>query len=138
MKKRFINLLKYSAVFLIGVIAGHILHSYSAFPRFLGQSRDKKTNDISYSERDKKLNMALQAFYDRKYEKTISLAEEVLTENDKDALAWKRLGSAYYAIGDIKKAILYWGKSIKYDPSDEKLKLFVEKIKAEKVKPVEY
>ncbi|MCD6311990.1 MAG: hypothetical protein J7M11_05980 [Elusimicrobia bacterium] len=125
MKKRFISFLKYSAVFLIGVIAGYILHSYSVFPRFWGQSRDKK------------LNMALQAFYDKEYEKTISLAEEVLAENDKDALALKRLGSAYYALGDIKKATLYWETSIKYGSSDEILKSFVAQIKKEKLEPFE-
>ncbi|PKM99554.1 MAG: hypothetical protein CVU78_05670 [Elusimicrobia bacterium HGW-Elusimicrobia-2] len=105
------------------------------FKNMFNWGRDKQKNKVIYSECDKKLHIALEAFYDKKYEKTISLAEEVLAENDKDALAWKRLGSAYYALGDIKKATLYWERSIKYDPSDEKLKLFVEKIKAEKLKP---
>ncbi|MDO9514205.1 MAG: tetratricopeptide repeat protein [Elusimicrobiota bacterium] len=127
MKKEITSFLKYGTIFLIGIIAGYIIHAQITTTCFF--------KNMSRQSRDKKLSIALKAFYDGRYEETISLAEEVLAENDTDALAWKRLGSAYYALGDIKKANLYWERSIKYDSSDEILKSFVRKIKAEKLKP---
>ncbi|MFH1956892.1 MAG: tetratricopeptide repeat protein [bacterium] len=85
--------------------------------------------DMSYSARDKKLYKSLKSFYEGKYEEAISLAEEVVAANPEDALAWKRLGSGYFILGDNDKAIYCWAESIKYDPNDRKLKSFLKKIK---------
>jgi Tfp pilus assembly protein PilF len=43
-------------------------------------------------------------------------------------LAWKRLGSAYYAIGKKDKARETWEKALKVAPDDTELKQFFRQI----------
>jgi tetratricopeptide (TPR) repeat protein len=78
---------------------------------------------------DQKLNESLSAFNRKEYEKVISLCEDVLLLEPENALAYKRLGSALYALGDVNKAIQMWKKALVLDPKDNELKMLIEKIK---------
>ncbi|MCD6412897.1 MAG: PorV/PorQ family protein [Elusimicrobia bacterium] len=81
---------------------------------------------------DKKLYDSLNFFYEGKYEKALKLAQDVLILEPNSALAYKRIGSAFYAIGEIDKALSNWRKSVELDPTDEKLRQFIDKIEAER------
>ncbi len=81
---------------------------------------------------DKKLYDSLNYFYQGKYEKALKLAQDVLVLEPNSALAYKRIGSAFYAIGEIDKALANWRKSVELDPTDEKLKEFIDKIESER------
>jgi len=77
---------------------------------------------------DKSLYDSLNYFYDGKYEQALKLAQNVLILEPNSALAYKRIGSAFFAIGERDKAVANWRKSIELDPTDEKLRQFVSKI----------
>ena len=77
---------------------------------------------------DKSLYDSLNYFYDGKYEQALKLAQDVLILEPNSALAYKRIGSAFFAIGEKDKAVANWRKSIELDPTDEKLRQFVSKI----------
>ena len=83
---------------------------------------------------DKNLYDSLNYFYEGKYEKALKLAQDVLILEPNSSLAYKRIGSAFYAIGEIEKAVANWKKSIELDPTDEKLRQFVGKIEMENIK----
>ncbi|MBA3065668.1 PorV/PorQ family protein [bacterium] len=80
---------------------------------------------------DKSLYDSLNYFYDGKYEAALKLAQDVLILEPNSALAYKRIGSAFFAIGEKEKAIANWKKSIELDPTDEKLRQFVSKTEKE-------
>ncbi|MFQ3676124.1 MAG: hypothetical protein SNJ64_06265, partial [Endomicrobiia bacterium] len=61
---------------------------------------------------DIKLNESLSAFSRKEYEKVISLCEDVLLLEPDNALAYKRLGSALYALGNVNKAVEMWKKAL--------------------------
>ncbi|HAT71544.1 MAG TPA: hypothetical protein DCS63_01855 [Elusimicrobia bacterium] len=65
-----------------------------------------------------KLNKAAALFYERRFESALRQCEEILLLDDKDALAWTRLGSAYYAMGDREKARKAYERGLQLDPSD--------------------
>jgi len=81
---------------------------------------------------DKKLYDSLNYFYEGNYEKALKYAQEALILEPNSALAYKRIGSAFYAMGEIDKAVFNWKKSLEIDPTDENLRQFVNKIEAEK------
>ncbi|RLE71916.1 MAG: hypothetical protein DRJ37_03980, partial [Thermoprotei archaeon] len=66
-----------------------------------------------------------------KYDLAIKEAQDVLILEPNNALAYKRIGSAFYALGDTKKALQYWKKSLELDPTDENLRSFIQKVEAE-------
>jgi len=78
---------------------------------------------------DQKLNESLAAFNRKEYEKVISLCEDVLLLEPENALAYKRLGSALYALGNVNKAVEMWKKALILDPNDKELKTLIENIK---------
>ena len=80
---------------------------------------------------DQKLSEALQYFYNGKYDKVTELANEVLTIDPNNALAYKRIGSAYFAIGQKEKAIEAWEMSLRLNPKDVTLKTFIDKARSE-------
>jgi len=87
---------------------------------------------------DKKLYDSLNCFYAGKYETSLKLAQDVLILEPNSALAYKRIGSAFFTIGEMEKAVVNWKKSLELDPTDEKLKQFVSKIEMEKsAEPIE-
>lgn len=78
---------------------------------------------------DQKLSESLEYFYNGKYNKVVELSNEVLSIDPNNALAYKRIGSAYYAIGQKEKAIEAWEMSMRLNPQDVTLKTFIEKAK---------
>lgn len=66
-----------------------------------------------------KLNKAAAMFYERRFESAMRQCEEALMLDDANALAWTRLGSVYYAMGDREKARKAYEKGVQLDPSDQ-------------------
>ncbi|MCX7956357.1 MAG: tetratricopeptide repeat protein [Endomicrobia bacterium] len=77
---------------------------------------------------DKLHNDSLIAFRKRDYATAVKLCEEILLLEPEDTLAYKRLGSAFYAMGEKDKAIQMWQQVLRLDPKDEKLKSMLENI----------
>lgn len=78
---------------------------------------------------DKLHSESLIAFRKRDYARAIKLCEEILLLEPEDVLAYKRLGSAFYALGQKDKALQMWQQALQLDPKDEKLKNMIENIK---------
>jgi tetratricopeptide (TPR) repeat protein len=74
-----------------------------------------------------KLHKGLQSFYEGKYAKVIEECQDVITVEPESYQAYKRMGSAFYAMGNEQKALECWKKSLKYNPDDESLKEFINK-----------
>jgi len=68
---------------------------------------------------DQKLQEALISFHKKDYPQTISLSEEVLLLEPKNMMAYKRLGSALFALGEKKKALTAWKKALEIGPDKE-------------------
>lgn len=78
---------------------------------------------------DKLHSESLISFRKRDYAQTVKLCEEILLLEPEDVLAYKRLGSAFYAMGEKDKAVRMWEQALRLDPKDEKLRRMVESIK---------
>jgi tetratricopeptide (TPR) repeat protein len=76
---------------------------------------------------DQKLYNALNYFYEGKYDMTIREAQDVLTLEPNNALAYKRIGSAFFAMGQREKAKKAWEKSLQMNPADRSLKEFLDR-----------
>jgi len=76
---------------------------------------------------DQKLYNALNYFYEGKYDMTIREAQDVLKLEPNNALAYKRIGSAFFAMGQREKAKEAWSKSLEMNPADKSLKEFLDK-----------
>ncbi len=91
---------------------------------------------------DQKLSEALKGFYEGKYNRVVELANDVLTIDPNNSLAYKRIGSAYFAIGKKEMAVESWQMSLRLNPKDLTLKSFIKKarleIKSSGVKELEY
>jgi len=74
---------------------------------------------------EQKLVAALNYIYDAKYDRAIVECNDVIELEPKSILAFKRLGSAYYALKKEKEAKAIWGGALKIDPQDEELKRFL-------------
>jgi tetratricopeptide (TPR) repeat protein len=74
---------------------------------------------------EQKLWEALNDFYEGKYDLTIKKCQEVLELEPRNILAYKRIGSAYFAMGNREKAREYWKKGLEIDPTDEELRSFL-------------
>lgn len=72
-----------------------------------------------------KLYQALQSFYEGRYAKVIDECQDVLTVEPRNFQAYKRLGSAFYAMGNEEKAIESWKKSLQFNPTDNNLRDFI-------------
>lgn len=75
---------------------------------------------------DKLHNESLIAFRKRDYAQTVKLCEEILILEPDDVLAYKRLGSAFYAMGNKTKALQMWRRALQLDPRDDKLRRMIE------------
>ena len=75
-----------------------------------------------------KLHKALQYFYDSKYAKVIEETNDVLVIDPTNAKAYKRMGSAFYSIGNEEKAVEAWKKSLQLNPADTNLRDFINRI----------
>lgn len=78
---------------------------------------------------DQYLFAALNHIYEGRYDLAIQECTIVIDLQPKNILAWKRLGSGYYAIGKKDKAREAWEKALKIAPDDAELKQFIRQIK---------
>ena len=81
---------------------------------------------------EQRLYKTLRYFRERKYDMAVSECQEAIKLEPKNALAHKRLGSAFYALGKKKEAKEAWEKALKYapdDPGNEKLRSLINTIK---------
>lgn len=78
---------------------------------------------------DQYLFAALNHIYDGRYDLSIQECTIIIELQPENILAWKRLGSAYYAIGKKDKARETWEKALKVAPNDTELKQFIRQIK---------
>jgi cytochrome c-type biogenesis protein CcmH/NrfG len=72
-----------------------------------------------------KMRKALEDIYAHRYEAAAGLLRESLWLDPSNALAWTRMGSAYFASGDKERAAQAWRKALELNPGDEKLKTFM-------------
>jgi tetratricopeptide (TPR) repeat protein len=78
---------------------------------------------------DQYLFAALNHIYEGRYDLSVQECTIVVELQPNNVLAWKRLGSAYYAIGKKDKARETWEKALKITPDDGELKQFIRQIK---------
>ncbi|MCS7228020.1 MAG: tetratricopeptide repeat protein, partial [Endomicrobia bacterium] len=78
---------------------------------------------------DKLHNESLISFRKRDYAQVVKICEEILLLEPEDVLAYKRLGSAFYAMGEKEKAIQMWEQALRINPRDDKLRRMIEEIK---------
>ena len=78
---------------------------------------------------DQYLFTALNHIYEGRYDLAIQKCTIVIELQPKDILAWKRLGSGYYAIGKKEKAKETWEKALQFAPDDTELKQFIRQAK---------
>ena len=78
---------------------------------------------------DQYLFAALNHIYDGRYDLSIQECTIIIELQPENILAWKRLGSAYYAIGKKDKARETWEKALKVAPDDTELKQFIRQIR---------
>ncbi|MBN1824249.1 MAG: PorV/PorQ family protein [Endomicrobiales bacterium] len=80
---------------------------------------------------DQKLYECLIAFRQKDYAQVIALCEEVLVLEPRNVLAYKRLGSAFFALGDKNKAIDAWRRALRIQP-DDNLRNMIREIQQQK------
>ncbi len=78
---------------------------------------------------DQYLFAALNHIYEGRYDLSIQECTVVIELQPGNILGWKRLGSAYYAIGKKDKARETWEKALRIAPDDVELKQFIKQIK---------
>jgi tetratricopeptide (TPR) repeat protein len=65
---------------------------------------------------------ANQLFQDKDYAGAIQLYQQILTQGKESAPLYFNLGNAYFKDGDLGRAILYYLKAQRLDPSDDDIK----------------
>ena len=78
---------------------------------------------------DQYLFSALNHIYEGRYDLAIQKCTIVLELQPANILGWKRLGSAYYALGKKDRARESWERALKHAPDDAELKQFIKQIK---------
>lgn len=73
-----------------------------------------------------KLRKAAKNFYIQQFDAAVRECEEVTVLDEGNSLAWTRLGSAYFMLGDKEKAKKAYLKVIELDPGDLVTRRFVE------------
>ncbi len=79
---------------------------------------------------DLKLYESLIAFRQKDYAKVIDLCEEVLVLEPRNDMAFKRLGSAFFALGEKAKAVMSWKRALEIKP-DATLRRLISETEAE-------
>ena len=97
-----------------------------AFPNETSEILDARLNLI-----DQKLQKALEKIYGGEYLVAAKECQEVLDLEPDNALALTRLGSVYYAMGQVKQAREYWKQALEQDPKNDVLKSFLSQTAAE-------
>jgi tetratricopeptide (TPR) repeat protein len=96
------------------------------FPNESSEILDARLNLI-----DQKLQKALEKIYTGDYLVSAKECQEVLDLEPENALALTRLGSVYYAMGQVKQAREYWKQALNQDPKNDVLKSFLSQTTAE-------
>jgi nucleoid-associated protein YgaU len=96
------------------------------FPNESSEILDARLNLI-----DQKLQRALEKIYSGEYLVAAKECEEVLDLEPENPLALTRLGSVYYAMGQVKQAREYWKQALEQDPNNDVLKSFMSQTSAE-------
>ncbi|MFH1416306.1 MAG: PorV/PorQ family protein [Elusimicrobiota bacterium] len=78
-----------------------------------------------------KLYQALQLFYEGRYAQVIGQCRDVIVVEPRNAQAYKRMGSAFYAMGNEENAVESWKNSLKFNPADKTLQEFIERTERE-------
>jgi tetratricopeptide (TPR) repeat protein len=90
------------------------------FPNESSEILDARLNLI-----DQKLQKALEKIYSGEYMVAAKECQEVLDLEPENPLALTRLGSVYYAMGQVKQAREYWKQALQQDPKNDVLKSFM-------------
>jgi Flp pilus assembly protein TadD len=80
---------------------------------------------------DQKMQKALEKIYSGEYLVAAKECQEVLDLEPDNALALTRLGSVYYAMGQVKQARQYWQQALALDRNNEVLKSFLDQTMTE-------
>lgn len=80
---------------------------------------------------DQKLQKALEKIYSGEYLVAAKECQEVLDLEPENTLALTRLGSVYYAMGQVKQARVYWQQALALDSKNDVLKSFLQQTTAE-------
>ena len=80
---------------------------------------------------DQKLQRALEKIYSGEYLVAAKECQEVLDLEPENALALTRLGSVYYAMGQVKQARVYWKQALALDSNNDVLKSFLTQTESE-------
>jgi tetratricopeptide (TPR) repeat protein len=108
-------------------------------PNLAGLVKFIESEFSSYAERepismevsliDQKLEQALKYIYDQKFNAAIQECNDVLALQDDNILALKRLGSAYYSLGQKTKALKAWKTAQSIVPEDPEINKILASIK---------
>lgn len=74
-------------------------------------------------DRQRRTNAAL---YAKRYSAAVEACRQVTLVVPDNALAWERLGSAYYRAGEARQAAAAYARSLKLDPSNARLREFIQ------------
>ena len=72
-----------------------------------------------------KMKQGVEAVYQRRFEVATEILRESLWLDPSNVLAWTRLGSAYFAMGDKPRAKAAWTKALELNPADQTLRNFM-------------
>ena len=78
---------------------------------------------------ERRLQSAVDQIYGGKYDQAIAECKDALSIDPNNAVAWMRLGSAYFASGDKSDAAAAYRNSLSLDPTNERLRHFMEQQK---------
>lgn len=73
-----------------------------------------------------KLRKAASAFYVQQFDTAVKECEETVLLDENNPIAWTRLGSAYYMMGDKEKTKGAYKKALELNPNDNVVKQFME------------
>jgi nucleoid-associated protein YgaU len=96
------------------------------FPAETSEILDGRLNLI-----DQKLQKALEKIYSGEYLIAAKECQEVLDLEPDNALALTRLGSVYYAMGQVQQARQYWKQALALDSRNDVLQSFLSQTSAE-------
>lgn len=72
-----------------------------------------------------RMKQGVDAVYQRRFGPAVESLRDALWLEPNNPVAWTRLGSAYFAMGDKPRAGAAWKKALELNPSDEKLRQFM-------------
>ncbi|HAH32934.1 MAG TPA: hypothetical protein DCL44_11545 [Elusimicrobia bacterium] len=73
-----------------------------------------------------KLRKAARYFYIQRFDLAVTQCEEAVLLDEENAVAWTRLGSVYFMMGDKGKAKNAYQKALKLNPNDSMTKRFMD------------